>query len=149
MNRSFEVLLVEDNDDDVVLTKRAFQQTKYDIVVTHVENGVECLKLLEERCNTKERRLPDLMLLDLNMPLMSGSEVMEVISGDARLNTMPVVALSTSTSEKEIREMYRLQCRLYLSKSVDLLQFRKDITALGHYWFDLVTLPPPHTQIAS
>lgn len=149
MNRSFEVLLVEDNDDDVVLTRRAFQQTEYNISVTHVENGVECLKLLEERCESKERRLPDLMLLDLNMPLMSGREVMEVISSDSRLNTMPVVALSTSTSEQEIREMYRLQCRLYLSKPVDLMQFRKDITALGHYWFSLVTLPPPHTQIAS
>lgn len=149
MNRSFEVLLVEDNDDDVVLTRRAFQQTEYDVTVTHVENGVECLRLLEERCKTKEPRLPDLMLLDLNMPLMSGSEVMEVISNDPRLDSMPVVALSTSTSEQEIREMYRLQCRLYLSKPVDLLQFRKDITALGDYWFSLVTLPPPRTQITS
>lgn len=149
MSRSFEVLLVEDNDDDVVLTKRAFQQTKYNINVTHVENGIECLKLLEKRCTSDDERLPDLMLLDLNMPLMSGSEVMEVISVDDRLNTMPVVALSTSTSEEEIREMYRLQCRLYLSKPVDLLQFRKDITALGHYWFSLVTLPPPQIQDAS
>lgn len=148
MSRSFEVLLVEDNDDDVVLTKRAFKQIEHNIAVTHVENGVECLKLLEDRCATK-KQLPDLMLLDLNMPLMSGREVMEVISGDHRLNTMPVVALSTSTSEQEIREMYRLQCRLYLSKPVDLLQFRKDIAALGHYWFSLVTLPPQQIQAAS
>lgn len=144
MSRSFEVLLVEDNDDDVVLTKRALKQTEYKIHVTHVANGVECLKLLEDRCASEEKRLPDLMLLDLNMPLMSGKEVMEVVSADPRLNTMPVVALSTSTSEEEIRQMYKLQCRLYLSKAVDLLQFRKDIAALGHYWFSLVTLPPQH-----
>lgn len=148
MSQSFEVLLVEDNDDDVVLTKKAFQQTGYDIHVTHVENGVECLKLLEARCDAEGGQLPDLMLLDLNMPLMSGRQVMEVISIDERLKLMPVVALSTSTSEREIREMYRLQCRLYMSKPVDLLQFRKDIAALGHYWFSLVTLPPRPTQAA-
>lgn len=141
MNRTYEVLLVEDNDDDAVLTIGAFKQSGYPVNVTRVENGLECLKLLKHRCESHDECLPDLILLDQNMPLMSGREVLEVISDNELLNAIPVVVLSTSCSEEEVTQMYRLKCRQYLAKPVDLIKFRRDITALSHYWFSLVTLP--------
>jgi len=140
--RFAEVLLVEDNKHDVILTQQAFKQARVAIHLHHVKNGQECMSFLRKEKEFEEVPTPDLILLDLNMPIMDGREVLEAISKDETLNHLPVVILSTSEDEKDITEMYQLRCSSYIVKPIDFTQFLQVIKELSEYWFTIVVLPP-------
>ncbi|MEZ6123832.1 MAG: response regulator [Planctomycetaceae bacterium] len=135
------VLLVEDNEDDVIITRKGFTQAKLVIELHHVENGRQCMEFLRREGSHASAPRPDLILLDLNMPVMTGREVMAELARDDVLCSIPVVVLTTTESEREILEMYRLRCSSYITKPVDFEQFLRVVRELGNYWFTVVVLP--------
>ena len=141
LERPYHVLLVEDNPDDAYIARRCIKQTDVSVDVAHVVNGRECLAYLRREEGFAEAATPDLVLLDINMPVMDGRQVMSEISQDPILSTLPVVVLSTSENREEISDMYRLRCNSYLVKPVDFSQFHEMIQQLFQYWFRLVVLP--------
>lgn len=141
-SRPAEVLLVEDNEQDVVLTREGFKRAKFLVNLHHVEDGEECLAFLRKEGRFSDSPTPDLILLDINLPVMDGREVLAEIIKDQRLKAIPVVVLTTSSAETDILEMYKLRCSSYITKPVDFEQFQKLVNELGNYWFTLVVLPP-------
>lgn len=139
--RPADVLLVEDNEDEVFLTRRAFRAVNPAINLHHVDNGEKCLAFLRREAPYDQAPVPDLVLLDINMPVMTGREVMRVIQGDNALRHFPVVVLTTSTEDRDIQEMYHLRCNSYLTKPVNFERFVQVISVLCDYWLNLVTLP--------
>jgi two-component system response regulator len=140
--RPAEILLVEDNDNDVELTRMAFQKSRLLVHLHHVKDGEECMAFLRKQDKYATVPTPDLILLDLNMPRMDGREVLAEISEDENLRHLPVVILTTSAEESEILKMYQLRCSSYIIKPVNLDQFMRVIQSLTDYWLTVVVLPP-------
>lgn len=147
--RAAEILLVEDNDNDVELTKIGFRRAKFAVNLHHVANGEKCMAFLRREGEFGSAPTPDLILLDLNMPRMDGREVLEAVNGDERLRHLPIVVLTTSDAEKDVLMSYRLRCSSYIVKPVDFDNFAKVIQSLADYWFTLVVLPPDRHPGAS
>ena len=141
--RNLRILLVEDNPDDAELTRRAFNMAGVEVELNRVENGEECLRYLRHEGNYAEASDPDLILLDLNMPIMGGREVLTAIGDDEQLRHYPVVVLTTSAAEDDIDAMYRLRCSSYLTKPVSFTQFVEAIKQMAGFWLSLAHLPRP------
>jgi two-component system response regulator len=139
--RPAEILLVEDNEDDVVLTQEGFKLSKLVVNLHHVDNGERCMAFLRKQGPFTDAPTPDLILLDINMPVMDGREVMAQIVSDEALRHFPVIVLTTSASEADILHMYNLRCSSYLIKPIGFDSFVKAITELGNYWFKLAVIP--------
>lgn len=140
--RVVEILLAEDNDNDVELTRQGFKRTKLRANLHHVSDGEECMAFLRKQGRYVTAPDPDLVLLDLNMPRMDGREVLIELAADPKLVHLPVVILTTSAEEQEILSMYRLRCSSYIIKPVDFERFLHIIRLLSEYWFSAVALPP-------
>ena len=140
--RLANVLLAEDNENDVELTRLSFRRSRLACTLHVVQDGVECMQFLRKEAQFANSPTPDILLLDLNMPRLSGMEVMEQISIDPALNHLPVVILTTSSSDAEVLKLYQLRCSSYILKPVDFHQFQKCVSQLADYWFELVIRPP-------
>jgi len=139
--RRAEILLVEDNNNDVVLTRESFNRSGVAVNLHHVKDGEECMAFLRRKDKYAAMPLPDVILLDLNMPRMDGTEVLTEIAGDETLRHLPVVILTTSSEQKEILKMYKLRCSSYIIKPVDLEEFIRVIRTFAEYWLTVVALP--------
>ena len=139
--RPAEILLAEDNENDVELTRIGFRKAKMHLNLHHVRDGEECMQFLRKEGVFWDAPTPDLILLDLNMPRMDGREVLAEMVADEALKSIPVVVLTTSADEREVLKMYKLRCNSYIVKPVDLDQFLQVVRSLGEYWFELVVLP--------
>lgn len=140
------ILLVEDNVSDVELTKRAFAKSRIGNPVLVAEDGQEALDLLFGQGVHAGRDLSDvpvLTLLDLNLPRVSGTDVLRRIRGDPRTRRMPVVILTSSKEEQDLASSYDLGVNSYIQKPVDFAQFQQVIEQVGLYWLILNELPPP------
>lgn len=133
--RRARVLLVEDNLADQRLTTHALEQGDWALTPDIVGNGEEALAFLEKRGKYGEASLPDLILLDLNLPGMGGHEVLAVLKKDDRLKTIPVVVLSTSSSPKDISKCYQLHANTYLPKPSNVDDLFRIMGLLKGYWF--------------
>ncbi len=142
--REASILLVDDDDDDVLLAQEGFKRAKFLVNIDNVKNGKDCMSYLRKEGPYAAKPTPDIILLDLNMPLMDGREVLKEIVADPQLNSLPVVVLTTSNAEADILEMYRLRCSSYIVKPVDFTKFQKAIENLTNYWFTLVSMPSTH-----
>ncbi|MFA6284443.1 MAG: response regulator [Desulfurivibrionaceae bacterium] len=145
MIREKMILLVEDNPDDEALTIRALQKNKILNTVIVVRDGAEALDFLHGTGNHAGRDisdLPELVLLDLNLPKLSGLEVLKKIRENETTKLLPVVILTTSNEDRDKIESYRLGCNSYIRKPVDFLQFNEAIRQLGVYWLLLNQGPP-------
>lgn len=140
--RSAEILLVEDSASDVLITRAAFQKARVIANLHHVENGAECMAFLRKEGIYADVPTPDLILLDLNMPVMDGREVLAELVGDDDLNHLPVVVLTTSEDERDVLGMYKLRCSSYITKPVDLGQFISVVQNISDHWFNVVVRPP-------
>jgi len=136
------ILLAEDNDNDVELTKLGFRRAKFAVELHHVSNGEECLAFLRKQAPYAAAPTPDIILLDLNMPRMDGIEVMEEINKDEQLKHLVTVVMTSSKADEDVMRSYKLRCSSYLVKPINFEAFAKMIESLGDYWFTLVTLPP-------
>jgi two-component system, chemotaxis family, response regulator Rcp1 len=139
--RPAEILLVEDNENDAVLTREGFKKCKLALNLHHVKDGEECMAFLRRQGNYSDAPTPDLLLLDLNMPRMDGREVLAEMVADETLNAIPVVILTTSAQDEEILKMYKMRCSSYIIKPVDFDQFLVVIRLIAEYWFTVVVLP--------
>ncbi len=140
-SRIAEILLVEDNEDDVFLTREAFDAAGLRVKLHHVDNGEKCLQFLRRQGAYANAPTPDLILLDIHMPVMDGHEVLAEIVKDEGLRHFPVVVLTTSCEATDIRKMYGLRCSSYITKPVDFDQFVKVIAQLAAYWLTVVVVP--------
>lgn len=140
-SRIAEILLVEDNEDDVFLTREAFDAASLRVNLHHVDNGTKCMQFLRREGVYAGVPAPDLILLDMHMPVMDGYEVLAEIVKDDKLRHLPVVVLTTSYEAAEIRKMYALRCSSYVTKPVDFENFVKMISQLAGYWLTVVVLP--------
>jgi CheY-like chemotaxis protein len=140
--RPAEILLVEDNDDDVELTRIGFRRARFAIQLHHVANGVECMAFLRKEGPYAGVPSPDIVLLDLNMPRMGGLEVLQEVAKDESLKHLVIVVLTSSKADEDVLRSYKLRCNSYLVKPVNFEAFAKMVQSLGDYWFTLVTLPP-------
>ncbi len=143
--RPAEILLAEDNDNDVELTRVAFKRSKLILNLHHVRDGEECMAFLRRQGKYSNAPRPDLMLLDLNMPRMDGREVLAEVVADKTLSAIPVVVLTTSAQDEEILKMYKLRCSSYIVKPIDFEQFQRSVRLIAEYWFTVVVLPSAST----
>jgi two-component system response regulator len=136
------ILLVEDNADDVKLALRALKVHRVTNPVVVARDGVEALEyLLGPGSGTPEKPLPALVLLDLNMPRINGLETLQRIRAEERTRWLPVVMLTTSSEESDMRASYRLGANSYLRKPVDYEQFTQVVGRLAAYWLQLNVIP--------
>lgn len=146
--RPATILVAEDDPDDRMLLKDALEENALDVDLRFVEDGEELMEYLYRRGRYSDPTCaprPGLILLDLNMPRMDGRDVLKAIDGDSVLRRIPVVVLTTSTSEEDIEHSYRLGANSYITKPVTFGALLEMTRALGRYWFDVVALPvKPH-----
>lgn len=136
-----QVLLVEDNEDDVELTLEALEDSRVRMEIHVVSNGLEAMAFLRKEDKYAGKPRPDLILLDLNLPLMDGREVLKEIREDPAFTDIPVVVLTTSQDEEDIMKVYKLHANCYISKPVDFMQFTDIIKKIEGFWLQLVKLP--------
>ena len=141
--RSIEILLVEDSPADVLLTREALSEAKLLNAIHVVEDGVEAMEFLHRQGKYAAAPRPDLILLDLNLPRKSGREVLAEIKADDHLKSIPVVVLTTSSAEEDILKSYNLYANCYVVKPVEFNNFVEAVQTIRHFWFNVVTLPPP------
>ena len=136
-----DVLLVEDNPGDVRLTREALKEGRIAINLNVANDGLEAMKILRQEGEYADRPLPDLVLLDLNMPKMDGREVLHLIKTDENLKRIPVVVLTTSAAEKDILQAYGQHANCYITKPVELDQFMEIVKSIEGFWLTVVKLP--------
>lgn len=140
--KPIEILLVEDNPADVRLTFEALKEEKLHNNLSVVNDGVEALAFLHREGKYANAALPDLILLDLNLPRKDGTEVLEEIKNDPDLDAIPVVVLTISEADKDILASYHLHANCYIVKPLDLNQFSKVVKSIQEFWLTIVKLPP-------
>ncbi len=139
--RPAEILLVEDNRGDVVLASRAFRDGQIENHLNVANTAEEALSMLRRQGEYADRRLPDIILLDLSLPKMSGRDFLEIVKADERLRQIPVIVLSSSSAEQDIVRSYDLQASAYVVKPIDLDKFRDVVTTIEQFFFLLAVLP--------
>ncbi len=136
------VLLVEDDPGDVLLVREAFAERGLVTRLDVVGDGVEALRYVRGEGDYAGCGTPDLILLDLNLPRMSGAEVLAEIKGDAALATIPVVVLTTSQADDDVIRAYRDHANAYVTKPADFARFREIVDRIDEFFAGVVQLPP-------
>ena len=141
LGRPIEILLVEDNPGDVDLTREGLADGKLRNNLHVVGDGEEAMAFLRRAEEHADMPMPDLILLDLNLPGKDGREVLTEIKADERLGHIPVVVLTSSQDEEDILRSYRLHANCYISKPIRFGEFVKVVKTIEEFWFTIVTLP--------
>jgi CheY-like chemotaxis protein len=139
--RVIEILMVEDNEGDARLAREALRDCKIRNALHHVWDGEEALAFLRRHGQYADAPQPDLILLDLNLPRMDGSEVLAEIKEDAELKHIPVVILTTSSADADVIRSYNRHANCFITKPIDMVEFLKVVTAIQDFWLTIVTLP--------
>ena len=140
-NRPHNILLIEDNPGDVRLTKEAFKESKKNINLEVVTDGIEALKYLHNEGQYSNKPLPDIILLDLNLPKCDGREVLAAIKADSTLKRIPVVVLTTSKAEVDVIKSYDLHANCFINKPIDFDKFFDIIHKIEEFWLSTIILP--------
>ena len=139
--KKISILLIEDNPDDIFFTKTAFARSTLPHELFVAEDGERALAFLNKTDEFVNMPTPDLVLLDLNLPRKTGLEILREMRSSEQLNIVPVIVLSTSESQADIAESYRLHAHSYIIKPIMIERFSEIIELLIAYWFGVVTLP--------
>ncbi|SDS78691.1 Response regulator receiver domain-containing protein [Gillisia sp. Hel1_33_143] len=135
------ILLVEDNEGDILLTTEALTEGKIANKVDVVKDGYEAILYLENKGRYVDAATPDLILLDVNLPKLNGHEVLEKIKSKDQLKHLPVIMLSTSSSSEDIMASYKNQVNCYITKPVEAEDFLRVISSIEQFWISVVKLP--------
>ncbi|MDQ7772954.1 MAG: response regulator [Elusimicrobiales bacterium] len=138
--QKIKVLLVEDNPGDAELTRQALESSKLAVELVTVDDGEKALRYLRREPPYRDAALPDLVLLDLNLPKVSGEEVLREIKADRALRSLPVVVLTSSDAEAEITRCYAEGANCYVVKPVDFSSFMEIVASIEQFWFSVVKL---------
>jgi chemotaxis family two-component system response regulator Rcp1 len=136
-----EILLVEDNEGDARLAREAMRDSKIKNALHHARDGDEALDFLRRAGRFADAPHPDLILLDLNLPGMSGQEVLAEIKADADLRRIPVVILTVSSDEADVLKAYDLHANCFITKPLDLTRFLEVVKSIEDFWLTIVRLP--------
>jgi CheY-like chemotaxis protein len=136
-----DVLLVEDDPGDVLMTREAFADHKLKNNLHVVDNGLDAMAFLRKEGEHADAPTPDLVLLDLNLPRMDGREVLAAIKSDESLMSIPVVVLTTSEAEEDVLKSYRLHANAYVTKPVDFERFLEVVRQIDEFFVTVVKLP--------
>lgn len=139
--KTAHILLVEDNEGDILLTLEAFEECKVKTKISIAKNGQEALDFLFKRGSFTNVKKPDLILLDINIPIFNGHEVLQQIKADVHLKKIPVIMLTTSSSQKDINKAYENHCNSYVKKPLDISEFLSAILKIEEFWLQLTTFP--------
>lgn len=139
--RAIEILLVEDDPGDELITREALEHNKFQNRLHVAHDGEEGLDFLYRRNGFEDAPRPDLILLDLNLPKYDGRQLLETVKSDADLARIPVVVLTTSSAEEDILRSYRLHANAYVAKPVDLDQFISAVRQIDEFFLQVVRLP--------
>ncbi len=143
MRKDIDILLVDDNPDDIELTREALESSKIHISSLNIlYDGIEALSYLRREGKYADAKVPSVIFLDLNMPKKDGREVLQEIKADPALKTIPVVILTTSDDEQDVLQSYNLHANCYVRKPVNLRELIKVVQAIDTFWFSVVELPP-------
>ncbi len=135
------ILLVEDNPGDIRLTQEALKESPIRSNLFVVKDGVEAIEFLKRKGKHAANALPDIILLDLNLPKKDGREVLAEVKADETLKIIPVVILTTSDADQDIIRSYKLHANCFITKPVDLDQFIYIIHQIQVFWFSVAKLP--------
>jgi len=139
--KTIHILLVEDNEGDILLTREAFESSKVNNKLSVVRDGQEAMNFLNKQGDYSMETMPDLLLLDINLPKRSGIEVLKFIKEEDHLKHIPVIMLSTSSSEEDIKISYQNQANCYITKPVNIERLSNIFTSIQNFWFSVVNLP--------
>ncbi|MBK6265758.1 response regulator [Marivirga sp. S37H4] len=139
--KNVHLLLVEDNEGDILLTREALEGSKIINKISVVRNGKAALDFIFKKGDFENADTPDLVLLDVNLPLKNGHEVLQAVKEDKSTQHLPIVMLTTSSSENDIQLSYKHQANCYITKPVDVEDFLHAILSIEDFWLNLVTLP--------
>jgi two-component system response regulator len=145
MKQAHAILLVEDNPADVKITQRALRESGAPVELIVVRDGQEAVDYLLRQgahAHAADWRSPDLILLDLNLPGMTGHQVLERVRSEPCLRAVPVVVLTTSRRQEDIQKMYASGANTYIEKPQDFSRFVQALQTIHRYWLDLALLPP-------
>ncbi|MFZ7114155.1 MAG: response regulator [Bacteroidota bacterium] len=140
--KAVDILLVEDNPGDVRLTQEALNEGRIANKLHVVNDGVEAIEFLSKTGKHRNAIIPDLILLDLNLPKMNGFEVLEKIKNDPELKLIPVIVLTTSQSDNDVHACYAMHVNCFVSKPVEYDSFMNVVKSIEDFWFTIVKLPP-------
>ncbi len=141
MNQA-EILLIEDNEGDVFLTKKAFAKAGIEANIEVAEDGEQALQRLQGQEGFEHAKRPSLVLLDINLPKKDGWQVLKEMKADPVLRQIPVIILSSSHLSQDVQAAYELHASSYIVKPASLDRFHDIVSALGKFWFDVALLPP-------
>ena len=136
-----EVLLVEDNPGDVRLTREALSEAHREVSLNVVNDGLDALRYLRREPPYASAPRPNLILLDLNLPKKDGREVLEEIKTDAELKEIPVVVMTTSDAQADIRRAYGLHANCYVTKPADFDAFVTLVKSIEQFWLSVARIP--------
>lgn len=139
--KSIHILLIEDNEGDILLTKEAFEDAKILNQLSIARDGQQAIYFLEKKEPFADVATPDLILLDVNLPKKNGHEVLQYIKGSKDLKHIPVIMLTTSVSEKDIAKSYENYANCYITKPVEVEDFLNVISSVEDFWIKIVQLP--------
>jgi chemotaxis family two-component system response regulator Rcp1 len=140
-SQEIHILLVDDNEGDILLTLEALTEARIINKISVARDGAEALHFLNKEAPFRDSERPDLILLDINLPRMDGTEVLAIIKNDPNLRRIPVIMLTTSSAEKDILTSYDNHANCYITKPVDLDRFMDVIRTVEDYWISIVKLP--------
>ena len=142
--QQIHILLVDDNEGDILLTREALEDARIFNKVSIAYDGVEAVRFLQRCLVSGIQHMPDLILLDINLPKMDGTEVLSIIKSDPDLKRIPVIMLTTSSAEKDILASYNNYANCYITKPVDLDRFMDVVRTIEGFWISIVKLPKTH-----
>lgn len=140
-HRNISILLVEDNPGDVRLTREALAESGLSSTLHVAGDGLQAIRFLSTAMDERNTPLPDLILLDLNLPGMSGNQVLERLKHEPRLSIIPVVVLSTSDSENDVRACYAAHANCYITKPASYAPFLEAVACIERFWLQTARLP--------
>lgn len=138
--KTVHILLVEDNDGDIVLTLDAFEESKIKTNISIVKNGKDALDFLFKKNKYADALRPDLILLDINLPIFNGHDVLKKIKQDQSLKKIPVIMLTTSSNQRDINVAYENHTNSYVTKPIDMEDFMKAVLKIEEFWLQLSKL---------
>jgi CheY-like chemotaxis protein len=140
-SRPLELLIIEDNPGDVRLLEEAFQEIKANVKIRVAKDGAEGIEILEKTNEQKAKWRPDIILLDLNLPKVSGHEVLAKIKSDPKTRWIPVIVLTSSRAEADVRRAYESHANAYLRKPSTLDGLMSAAQDVKNFWMETATLP--------
>jgi len=138
---AIHILLVEDNEGDIMLTRESLQEAKIIIKLSVVRDGKQAIEFLTKQGEYQEAELPDLLLLDVNLPKKNGHEVLKYIKASKDLSHIPVIMLTTSSSEKDISLSYNNCATWFITKPLEASNFLTVVGTIENFWITVLKLP--------